>query len=208
MSITGHALTTLPWADTTAATLTRYHDEQPDAEAVERVDSYRMTPAEMLANPHLKVRALENELAHMFRTFLVSLEDTLDEEGARRVAYAAGLAHGTRRLGTFLTGQGLPGGPESMAAWQDTAHASAGARHTSALFARYDDELVEVVRTEDSFGSVGRQSPATTAYFAGFVDGYRSVDPALSHVEELRRELPDGTTEFVTRFWYDSRERG
>jgi hypothetical protein len=57
----------------------------------------------------------------MFRNFLVSLEQTLDEESAGKVAYAAGLAHGQRRLGTFLSGQGLPGGVESMARWQDTA---------------------------------------------------------------------------------------
>jgi hypothetical protein len=156
----------------------------------------------MLENPHLKVRALENELAHMFRNFLVSLEETLDEERARKVAYAAGLAHGKRRLGTFLSGQGLPRGVESMAMWQDTAHASAGARHTTALFARYDDEVIEVTRTEDSFGSVGQQSPATMAYCDGFIDGYQSVDPQLSHVEELWRERPDGRTEFVARFWY------
>jgi hypothetical protein len=54
-------------------------------------------------------------------------------------ASTAGLAHGKRRLSTFLSGQGLSGGVESMAMWQDTAHASAGARHTTALFARYDD---------------------------------------------------------------------
>ena len=39
-----------------------------------------------------------------------------------------------------------------MAAWQDTSHSSAGARHASGLFVRHDAELVEVVRTEDSFG--------------------------------------------------------
>jgi hypothetical protein len=195
-------LTTLPWAAATAKALARYRAEQPTAEELGRVDAYQTTPVEMLENPHLKVRAIENELAHMFRNFLVSLEQTLDEEGARKVAYAAGLAHGRRRLGTFLRGQGLPGGVESMAMWQDTAHASAGARHTSALFARYDDEVVEVTRTEDSFGSVGQQSPATTAYFDGFIDGYQSVEPRLSHVEELWRERPDGKTEFVTRFWY------
>jgi hypothetical protein len=195
-------LTTLPWADATTEAVARYRAEQPTAEELGRVDAYQTTPVEMLEHPHLKVRAIENELANMFRNFLVSLEETLDEEGARKVAYAAGLAHGKRRLGTFLSGQGLPGGVESMAMWQDTAHASAGALHTTALFARYDDEVIEVTRTEDSFGSAGQQSPATMAYFDGFIDGYQSVDPQLSHVQELWRERPDGETEFVARFWY------
>jgi hypothetical protein len=44
--------------------------------------------------------------------------------------------------------------------------------------------------------------PATMAYFDGFIDGYQSVDPQLSYVEELWRERPDGKTEFVARFWY------
>ena len=198
----GRALTTLPWAEEATAALARYRAEQPSPAELARVDAYQTTPTEMLGNPHLKVRAIENELAHMFRNFLVSLEQNLDAESARKVAYAAGLAHGKRRLGTFLSGQGLQSGAETMAMWQDTAHASAGARHTSALFARYDREVVEVVRTEDSFGSVGLQSTTTAAYFDGFIDGYKSIDPQLSHVDELRRKRPDGTTEFVARFWY------
>ncbi len=59
-----------------------------------------------------------------------------------------------------------------------------------------------MTRTEDSFGSVGEQSPPTQAYFDGFIDGYKTVDPRLSHAEEFRRERPDGTTEFVVRFRY------
>src|SRR2546421_4081151 len=127
-------LSTLPWAASAATALTDYRQQQPGAEDLARVDAYQTTPMEMLRNPHLKVRAIENELAHLLRTFITSLENTLDEDSACRVAYAAGLAHGTRRLRTFLQGQTLRGGPESMARWQDTAHASAGARHTSALF--------------------------------------------------------------------------
>ena len=105
-------------------------------------------------------------------------------------------------LARYRQRQALPGGPESMARWQDTAHASAGARHTSALFARYDHEMVEVTRTEDSFGAVGEHSPTTQAYFDGFIDGYKTVDPRLSHAEEFRRERPDGATEYVVRFRY------
>jgi hypothetical protein len=47
-----------------------------------------------------------------------------------------------------------------------------------------------------------QQSPATTAYFDGSVEGCQSVDSRLSHVDELWRERPDGKTEFVIRFWY------
>jgi hypothetical protein len=60
--------------------------------------------------------------------------------------------------------------------------------HTTAPFARYDDEVIEATRT--------------MAYFDGFIDGYQSVDPQLSRVEELWRERPDGKTEFVARSWY------
>lgn len=192
---------TLPWADATRQALARYREQQPSAEELAKVEAYRLTPAEMFANPHLRVRALENELAHMFRNFLTALDQTLAAESAYKVAYAAGVGHGTRRLGTFLS-QGLPGGTESMAMWQDTAHSSAGARHTSALFARYDGELVEVVRREDSFGSTGDQSATTQAYFDGFIDGYKQTDPGLSDVQELSREGADGSVEFVHRFWY------
>lgn len=36
----------------------------------------------------------------------------------------------------------------------------------------------------------------------GLATARLAVDPRLSHVEELRRALPDGQTEFVARFWY------
>jgi hypothetical protein len=205
---TKRKLETLPWADETGAALARYREQQPGSQELARVAAYQTTPREFFDNPHLRVQALENELAHMFRTFLAALEQTLDSESACRVSYAAGLAHGKRRLSTFLRGQELPGGAKSMAMWQDTAHSSAGARHTTALFVRYDDELVEVVRTEDSFGSsTGKQSAVAMAYFDGFMDGYQAVDPRLSRVEELTRERPDGGVEFVHRFWYQPENR-
>jgi hypothetical protein len=61
---------------------------------------------------------------------------------------------------------------------------------------------LKVPRTHDSFGSVGQRSPATMAYFDGLIDGYQSVDPQLSQVEELWGDRPDDKTEFVARFWY------
>jgi hypothetical protein len=194
---------TLPWAEAGAAALARYRDQQPSAEEFARAEAYLTTPTEFLENPHLKIRMLETELGHMFRTFLAALEQTLDPEGARKVAYAAGLAHGTRRLGSFIKGQGLPGGAKTMAMRQDSAHSAAGPRHTTALFARYDDELVEVVRTEDSYGAhTGKESEVQMAFFDGFIDGYKAADPSLSEVEELVRERPDGRLEFIHRFWY------
>ena len=83
--------------------------------------------------------------------------------------------------------------------WQDTGHAAAG--HLTALFARYDDELVETVRGDDSFNT-GKQSPVAQAFFDGLVDGNKAADPALSHVEELVRERSDGGLEVVHRYWY------
>lgn len=196
-------LKALPWAETAAPALQRYVDAQPDAEALARVDNYQATPIEYLENPHLRVRSIENETAHMFRNFLTNIEQHLDTESARKVAYGAGLAHGKRRMGKFLAGQNLPGGPKTMAMLQDTGHASAGPRHATALFARYNDRLVEVVRTEDSYGAhSGAESPVSTAFFDGFIDGYLETDPALLRIEELTRERSDGRVEFVHRFWY------
>ncbi|MFR9803740.1 hypothetical protein ACL02T_15745 [Pseudonocardia sp. RS010] len=196
-------LRTLSWAERANTALERYRDRQPAAHELARVAHYRATPLEFLENPHLRVQALENELAHSFDLMWSALEETLDVETACRVSYSAGLLHGKRRLGTFLAGLESSGGAESMAMWQDTAHASAGPRHTTALFARYDHELVEVARTDDSFGTTGKaQSPVRAAFFDGFIDGYKAVDPALREVEEMTRTSADGTVETVHRFWY------
>lgn len=196
-------LIALAWADHAAAALDRYIDQQPSPQDLARVDNYQVTPLEYLENPHLRVRSLENESAHMFRNFLNNIEEHLDEDSARKVAYGAGLAHGKRRMGKFLVGQTLSGGPKTMAMLQDTGHASAGPRHATALFARYNDDLVEVVRTEDSYSAhTGKESVVSTAFFDGFIDGYLATDPQLRRIEELTRERPDGRVEFVHRFWY------
>ena len=193
----------LPWVGETAIALQAYRDQQPSATELARVDKYEASPLEYFGNPHLRVRALENEAGHMFRNMIAQLDLNLDEQTARKVAYAAGLAHGERRMSSFKNGQKLDGGSEAMARMQDTGHAAAGPRHATALFAHYNDQLVEVVRTEDSYGAhTGTESPATSAFFDGFVDGYMAIDPSLTRVEELHRERPDGRIEFVHRFWY------
>ncbi|PZU09080.1 hypothetical protein [Sphingomonas sp.] len=194
---------TLPWVDEVVGALQSYRDQQPSAEDLARVDNYQVTPLEYFKNPHLRVRALENEAGHMFRNMIAQMDEHLDEEMARTVAYAAGLAHGKRRMSSFMNGQKLDGGPEAMAKMQDTGHSAAGPRHTTALFAHYNDQLVEVARTEDSYGAhTGKESPATSAFFDGFIDGYMATDPKLVRIEELHRDRPDGRTEFVHRFWY------
>jgi hypothetical protein len=196
-------LKALPWAEAATAALSRYREQLPSADEVAKAEKYDLGPQQFLENPNLRIRMLEVELAHMFRTMLTAIEETLDMEQATKVTYAAGLAHGTRRLGTFISGLGLPGGAKTMAMRQDTAHAASGARHTSALFARYDDELVEVVRTEDSFGAhTGQESVVQMAFFDGFIDGYKAADPLLAEVEEMVRERPDGKVEYVHRFWF------
>lgn len=203
VDVAGQDLKALPWAETAGSALAHYVEAQPDAEDLARVDNYQVTPIEYLENPHLRVRSLENETAHMFRNFLTNLEQHLDERSACKVAYGAGLAHGKRRMGKFLAGQKLSGGPKTMAMLQDTGHASAGPRHATALFAHFNDRLVEVVRTEDSYGAhSGAESPVSIAFFDGFIDGYLETDPQLSRIEEFRRERADGRVEFVHRFWY------
>lgn len=196
-------LETLPWADSTKGALERYREEQPSPDDLDRVDNYRVTPLEYFENPHLRVRALENESAFIFRNFLTNLEQELDLESARKVAYAVGLAHGKRRMGKFLAGQNLRGGARTMAMLQDYGHSSSGPRHATAMFAKYDGTLVEVARTEDSYGAHSEAaSEVNEAFFDGFADGYMATDPGLLKVEEFTRDGPDGKTEFVHRFWY------
>lgn len=193
----------LPWVQEGIEALAQYRNDQPNAEDIARARTYAMSPVEFLHNPHFRVRTLEDELGNMFRTWLTAVESTADVETAKKIAYAAGLAHGTRRLGTFIKDLGLSGGTVTMAMRQDTAHAASGVRHTSALWAKYDEELVEVVRTEDSFGAhTGKESETQVAFFDGFIDGYMTADPSLIRVEEMTRERPDGRVEFVHRFWY------
>lgn len=193
----------LAWADDVEQALEQYLREQPSAEDLNKVEAYEFDPLAYFERPQLRVKSLESQLGHMFRTWLQAVESTLSEEDACKVAYAAGISHGSRRMATFRARKGLPSGTEMMAMFQDTAHASAGAKHTSALFARYNDELVEISRVEDSFGAHGgEETPAFKAFFDGFIDGYQQADPDLSSVEELTRELPNGQIEFVHRFWY------
>ena len=203
LDTTKRNLKTLPWAETTRAALTRYREQQPSPEDLARVRACQITPLEYLENPHLRDQALGNEVMWMFGNLMATLEQTLDAESARKVAYAAGLTHGKRWLGTFLSGQGLTGGAKAMAMWNDTGHTSAGPRQMTGLFARYDEELVEVVHAEDSFDMhTGKESAVAMAFFDGLVDGYKAVDPKLSYVEELVRERPGGGVEFVHRYWY------
>jgi hypothetical protein len=189
----------LPWARSAGEALRRYRERQPGPQDLERVAACQTTPEEFLDNPQLRVRAMEHELAWMFGNLMTVLEETLDRQTACKVAYAAGRRHGKHWLGTFLSGNGLAGGPEAMAMWQDTGHSAAG--HLTALFAHYDEELVETVSTDDSFNT-GTLSPVAMAFFDGLIDGNKAADPGLSYVEELTRERSDGALEVVHRYWY------
>jgi hypothetical protein len=203
MDTTKRNLKTLPWADAGKAALARYLGEKPSAEDLARVETCQVTPLEYLEKPHLRDWSLSNEVLWMFGNLMATLDETLDTETALKVAYAAGLTHGKRWLGTFLSSHGLSGGPEAMAMWNDTGHSGAGPRTMTALFARYDDELVEVVRTVDAFNlHTDKQSPAALAFFDGLHDGYQAADPKLSYAEELVLERPDGGVAYIHRYWY------
>lgn len=194
----------LPWREEMEPAYEAYKAEQPSQEEIEKVRDYAIAPIEIFKNPHLRVKSVELELAHLYRAAIGAIIDLLDEDTACKVAYEFGKRHGARRLSTFYKGHNLSGGVEAMAMWQDYAHATVGPMHTSALFADYDHEMVEVSRTENSFGSaVGVTSPVEVAFASGFSQGYKSVDPSLSYIEELIFDRPDGTVEYVHRFWFN-----
>ncbi|HEX7781745.1 MAG TPA: hypothetical protein VF509_02955 [Sphingobium sp.] len=203
-AVTGQTdLEFLPWKDATSAALARYAEQQPSAQDLARVDANQVSPLEYLENPHLTIKSIEREKTLMFGDWMKAIGEALDEETACKVAYQAGLNYGKRRLTTFREGQGLPPGSKTMAMYQDAGHASAGMKQTSALFAKFNDNLVEISRTEDPFDAHTREEQATMkAFFDGFIAGYMEADSALRSVEELMRTLPDGRIEFVHRFWY------
>jgi hypothetical protein len=193
----------LPWKGAMSDALARYVEQQPSAEDLARVGACQVSPLEYLENPHLTIKALESEKTLMFLDCMKAIGELLDEETACKVAYKVGLNYGKRRLTTFREGQGLPPGSKTMAMYQDTGHASAGMKQTSALFAKFNDSLVEISRTEDPFDAhTGEEKATMKAFFDGFIDGYMEADPALRSVEELMRTLSDGRLEFVHRFWY------
>ena len=189
-------LSHLPWADD--ARLEAYRARMPGAELVSRVDALQVTPPEFLESPTLVIRALENALAQMLQNWMEAAAETLDQDTACRLSRAAGQAHGKRVLGTYLREHGLKGGPKAMVGWQDTSHAMRGPRHTSALYARYSEKLVEVVRTEDSMNSMSvERPPILQAFLDGVVEGYQAADPSLLKIEEFVRSNDRGQTEYV-----------
>jgi hypothetical protein len=193
----------LPWKGAVSDALARYVEQQPSAKDLARVEANQVSPLEYLENPHLTIKSIESEKTRMFGDWMKAIGEMLDEETAGKVAYKAGLNYGKRRLTTYCEGQGLPPGPKTMAMYQDAGHASAGMKQTSALFAKFNDSLVEISRTEDPFDAHTRKEQASmTAFFDGFIAGYMEADPALRSVEELMRTLPDGRIEFIHRFWY------
>lgn len=186
----------LPWADLTQ--LRAFRDRQPDEALLARVDTVVATPPEFLENPLLTIRALENSLAQMLQNWMGAAAELLDPEMGCALSHAAGVAHGRRVLGTYLSENGLSGGARAMAGWQDTSHAMRGPRHASALFARYSDKYVEIVRTDDSMKSMAADRPAILqAFLDGVIVGYQQADPSLLKVEELLRENAAGETEYV-----------
>src|SRR5579862_7708053 len=117
LDTTGRNLKPLPWVEKTNPALMRYRELQPSPEDLARVAACQVTPLEYLENPHLRDAALGNEVAWMFGNLMATLDETLDAETARKVAYAAGLTHGKRWLGTFFSSHGLSGGTKAMAMW-------------------------------------------------------------------------------------------
>ena len=150
-----------------------------------KMDEATVAIEELMARPELIIYGLGQTLSFVLTALFSRLEEMTDEPTALGLARQLGVEFGKTSYGRFLKNRELPGGPSSMCAYQDFAHALKGPRQASALFATYDDRSVLVKRTDCVYfwGTRGEPNKYIQAFEEGAVEGYRQVDPSLDRVE-------------------------
>jgi hypothetical protein len=150
-----------------------------------RMDDYEI-PIDEVTYDHL-VYSMGRQIENNFQTFYTVAEDIVGEETAKRIAYEIGRRYGGLGYGKLLTHLGMSdgGSPRTMALYQDLVHSIRGPKHTSALFAEYDDERCVVRRKQCTYFSEDHPENGkyTGEFERGACDGYADVDPNLLHTE-------------------------
>ena len=155
---------------------------QEDRDAM---DGYRI-PIEEVTLEHL-VYSLSRQIENNFQTTYTVAEDLFGEDKAEELAYQIGLRYGGLGYASLLKAAGAEGAgsPRLMARYQDLVHYIRGPKHTSALFAEYDDERCVVKRNHCIY--FNEERPENGKYVGEFErgaqDGYENVDSNLDHTE-------------------------
>jgi hypothetical protein len=150
-----------------------------------RIDTYEIEIDEVTTD-HL-VYAMGKQIENNFQTFYSVAEEIVGEEKALEIAHEIGLRYGGKGYETLLKAKGLgrDGSARMMALYQDLVHSIRGPKHTSALYAEYDDQRCVVRRKECIYYS--EQHPDngkyTEALELGCFEGYKAADKNLLRVE-------------------------
>ncbi len=151
----------------------------------DEVDNLRV-PIRDLTSDDL-IYSMSRQIESNFQTIYSVAEQLVGEDAAKEIAYQVGLRYGGAGYRKVLEANDAAGGgsPRTMALYQDLAHYIRGPKHTSALFAEYDDERCIVRRKECLYYSDAAPSNGkyTGEFERGACDGYASVDPNLDRTE-------------------------
>lgn len=149
------------------------------------MDEYRV-PLPEVTIEHL-VYSLSRQVENNFHTTYAVAEDLFGEERARELAYQIGLRYGGLGYASLLKAAGTEGAgtPRLMALYQDLVHYIRGPKHTSALFAEYDDERCVVKRKRCIYfkDEKPEHGKYVESFERGAQDGYENVDRNLVKTE-------------------------
>lgn len=151
----------------------------------ERLEKYEISIQELTAD-HI-IHSMSRQIELNFQTFYTIAEQIVGEEKALEIAKEIGRQYGGTGYAKLLKSLGLENGgtPETMYLYQDLVHAIRGPKHTSALFAEYDDDRCVVRRKECIYYSeeFPQNGKYTDAFEQGCFEGYMNADPNLERID-------------------------
>lgn len=150
-----------------------------------RMDNFEIKIDELTAD-HI-IYSMSRQIEANFQIFYAVAEEIIGEEKALNLAREIGRRYGGLGYQKFLNtlGRGNEGSPETMVLYQDLMHSIRGPKHTSALFAEYEETGVAVRRKACIYYSEDFPNNAkyVKALELGIFDGYMAVDKNLKRVE-------------------------
>jgi hypothetical protein len=169
------------------------------------VTDYRLEITDLTVD-HL-VYSMSKQIEENFQTFYTVATDVVGEELALKIAEEIGRRYGGGGYAKWLVAHGYTEGagtPQTMALYQDLVHALRGPKHTSALFAEYDDERCVVKRHQCIYYSEDQPQNGifTEAFERGALAGYMSVDSNLIDVKVVQCRF-QGATSCEQHWIYD-----